>query len=588
MNIENSYSRVLYIDLTKKKSVVEDRIDLFSKYLGGTGVATQLLKENCKEGTDPLSEDNVIILAVSPFTGVFPLSSKAVAMFKSPLTGDLGESHAGGRSAVSIRSSGYGAIVIKGKSSVPVYISIHDGKVRFRNAYTLWGMKSCFQAGAIIRERETGSGSRSIMRIGKAGENRVAFSSVTTETYRHFGRLGMGAVMGAKNLKAIVVSGKNSLPIADKKLYKEVYDEIYNAAVKSDVMKKYHDLGTSGNVLSLQKIGALPTKNLQSGYFDSAKEIDGIYIAEHYLGRRVACAHCPVGCIHIANIRELHPDESYFYKTSQVSYDYELLFALGSMLGIGDEKGMLKLIDDVEAYCLDSMSTGVVLSWATEMMEKGLITTEQTAGLELKWGDWKTYIKAVGYIVEQPNEFYKDLAKGSYYASKKYGGESFALNFGKNEMPGYHTGPGCYIGYAISARHSHLCNAGYSLDQAMIVKGTTETPQSIVDALMKEEKWRQVLSSLNLCFFARGIYTMDVIKRGLKSVGIDLTDEEILKIGENIYAEKFSFKFREGFSFDTQKWPERIFETKSPSMEFDRKFMNDALTYADKKIKDLL
>ncbi len=155
-------------------------------------------------------------------------------------------------------------------------------------------------------------------------------------------------------------------------------------------------------------------------------------------------------------------------------------------------------------------------------------------------------------------------------------------------MPGYHTGPGCHIGYAIGTRHSHLCNAGYSLDQKMIVDGTKETPQSIVDSLMKEEKWRQILSSLNLCFFARGIYTMDVIKRGLKSVGFDLTEEEINSIGEQIYAEKYSFKFREGFSFANQKWPKRIFETKSPSIEFDPKFMDEALAYAEKKIRELL
>ncbi|HDT11760.1 MAG TPA: hypothetical protein ENN58_03375 [bacterium] len=252
------------------------------------------------------------------------------------------------------------------------------------------------------------------------------------------------------------------------------------------------------------------------------------------------------------------------------------------------EKGMLKLIDTVEAYCLDAMSTGVVLAWATEMFEKGFITKEHLNGIELKWGDSDTYEKAVEYIVEQPNDFYKDIAKGIYHASKIYGGEEFALTFGKNEMPGYHTGPGCHIGYAIGARHSHLCNAGYSLDRKMIVDGTKETPQSIVDSLMKEEKWRQILSSLNLCFFARGIYSMDVIKRGLKAVGLDFSDDEINNIGERVYAEKYSFKYREGFSFENRKWPQRIFDTKSLSTEFDKKFMENAITYAEKKIKELL
>lgn len=588
MNKNDTLSRVLYIDLTKKKHWVEDRSDLFSKYIGGAGVAIKLLQENIVSGCDPLSPDNPLILAVGPLTGIFPLASKTVAMFKSPLTGDLGESHAGGRSAIAIRSTGYGAIVIMGKSPYPIYISLKDGKPRFKNAYTLWGLRSCFQVGAIIREQEEGSGERAIMRIGKAGETGVAYASVTTETYRHFGRLGMGAVMGSKNLKAIAVSGKNTIPVSDKKLFREVYDEIYNAAVNSEVMKKYHDIGTAGNVKTLQMIGALPTRNLQTGTFENSDKIGGRKIAEDYLGRRLACAHCPVGCIHIATIRDPYDDEPYFYKSTQVGYDFELIYALGTALGISDPIGMLKLIDEVEVYCMDTMSTGVSLAWATEMLERGKITKEDTDGLEFKFGDHETYKEAILKIVDQPNDFYKALAKGTHHAASIYGGEEFALNFGKNEMPGYHTGPACYLGYSIGARHSHLCNAGYSLDQKMIVNDTKETPVSIVDKLMEEEMWRQVLSGLTICFFARGIYTMDVVIRALKVAGMDFTAEEINNIGKEIYAEKYRFKFQEGFSFDNQKFPKRIFETKSPSLEFDDKYLREGLDYANKKIKDLL
>jgi len=588
MNKNDTISKVLYIDLTKKKHWVEDRSDLFSKYIGGTGVAIKLLQENIVSGCDPLAPDNPLILAVGPLTGVFPLASKTVAMFKSPLTGDLGESHAGGRSAVAIRSTGYGAIVITGKSPYPIYISIKNGKISFKNAYTLWGMRSCFQVGAIIREQEEGSGERAIMRIGKGGETGVAYAAVTTETYRHFGRLGMGAVMGSKNLKAIAVSGKNTIPVSDKKLYKEVYDEIYNAAVNSEVMKKYHDLGTAGNVKTLQMIGALPTRNLQSGTFEDSDKIGGRKIAEDYLGRRLACAHCPVGCIHIATIRDPYNDEPYFYKSTQVGYDFELIYALGSSLGISDPIGMLKLFDEVEVYCIDAMSTGVSLAWTTEMFERGLITKEDTDGLEFKFGDHETYKKAILKIVDQPTDFYKALAKGTNHAASIYGGEEFSLNFGKNEMPGYHTGPACYLGYSIGARHSHLCNAGYALDQKMIVNDTKETPISIVDKLMEEEMWRQVLSGLTICFFARGIYSMDVVRKALKVAGMDFTEEEINNIGKEIYAEKYRFKFQEGFSFDNQKFPKRIFETKSPSLKFDEKYLRDGLDYADKKIKDLL
>ena len=205
---EDSLSNVLYIDLSKKRFWVERRSDLFEKYLGGAGVAIQLLLECCPEGSDPYGEDNPIVLAVGPMTGLFPLASKTVAMFKSPLTGNLGESHCGGRSAVAIRLAGFGAIVIKGRSTIPVWLSVQGNAVTFRDAATLWGMSNTSTVGRIIRENEAGAGLRSIMRIGRAGEKLIPYAAVMTETYRHFGRLGLGAVFGSKNLKALVVAGQ--------------------------------------------------------------------------------------------------------------------------------------------------------------------------------------------------------------------------------------------------------------------------------------------------------------------------------------------------------------------------------------------
>jgi len=162
----DSLEKILYIDLTRRTFKVERRPDLFEKYLGGTGVATRLLHEECPEGCDPLGPDNPIIFAVGALTALFPLASKTVSMFKSPLTGNLGESHCGGRSAVAIRMAGYGAIVIQGASTMPVYLSIDGHQVHFRDASSLWGMGN-FSSGRIIRENEPGSGLRTIMRIGK-------------------------------------------------------------------------------------------------------------------------------------------------------------------------------------------------------------------------------------------------------------------------------------------------------------------------------------------------------------------------------------------------------------------------------------
>lgn len=576
---------VLYIDLNRKRFWIENRKDLFEKYLGGVGVATQLLLEECPKNVNPFDPENPIIFAVGPLTGVYPLASKTVAMFKSPHTGNLGESHAGGRSAIAIRSAGYGAIVIKGASETPVYLAIHGNKVCFRDASILWGMRSTFTVGRIIREKEPGAGIRTIMRIGRAGEKLVTYASVITETYRHFGRLGLGAVFGSKKLKAILVSGKHSIPVNDRKLYRELYDEIYDAAVKSPIMRKYHDLGTPANVLPLNELGALPTKNLKQSKFEYAEKISGESLAENYLGRRISCANCPVACIHLAALREPYIDEPYFYKTTWVSYDYEPIFALGSMLGGFDVPSLLKLLDEIDTQGLDAMSTGVTLAWATEAMEKGIITKKETLGLELKWGDYETYRKAVINIVKQPNEFYQALARGTEYAASKYGGKDFALTFGGNEMPGYHTGPAAYVGFLTGARHSHLDSAGYSYDQKVFKAQEPLTPEKIADHLVKEESWRQILSSLVICFFARNVYKPEIVVKTLKTMGYEFAVEDLNKLGREILKKKYEFKFREGFDPNKLRIPRRIVETPTPHGKLNEQELKKAVNLYFEKLK---
>ncbi len=580
-------SKVLFIDLSDRSFHMENRPELFEKYLGGTGVGIHLLLERCKPGVDPLKPDNVIIFAVGPLTGLFPMASKTVALFKSPLTGNLGESHAGGRSAVAIRSAGYGAIVIEGSSETPIYLSIDQNKARFRDGATFWGMRSTHTVGRIIRERESGAGIRTIMRIGRAGEKQVSYANVITETYRHFGRLGLGAVLGSKKLEAIVVLGKQIVPVSDRKYYKQVYDEIYEKEVKSTLLSKYHDLGTAINILVLNELRGLPTKNLQIAQFEEgAENISGEHLAAQYLGRRVACAHCPVACIHLATLRESYEDEPYFYKTTWVSYDYELLYALGSMLGITDTFGVLKLINNVEVQGLDAISTGVVLAYATELQEKGLITTEETLDLEFKWGDWKTYLRAIDNVVSQKNAFYQALAQGVDYTATKYGGSDFALAFGKNEMPGYHTGIGGYVNFLTGARHSHLDSAGYSLDQKIqkTLVNVQPTPHTIAENLYEEEVWRQILSSLVVCFFARGVYNSETVIKALKVVGYDFSIEQLFGIGRNILMTKYQFKLREGFSPEDLKIPQRVFETKTPLGSLEENKIRESIKVYFKKV----
>lgn len=583
--MKDALSNILYIDLSRMRFWREDRNELFDEWIGGSGVAIKLLEEECPRNADPLGPENPIIFAVGPFTSIYPIASKTVAMFKSPLTGNLGESHCGGRSAVAIRLAGYGAIVIKGVSQNPIYLAIHGDKIHFRDGSALWGMTSSYTVGRVLRQREPAAGMRTIMRIGRAGERLISYACVATETYRHFGRLGLGAVFGSKKLKAIVISGRRSMSVSNMKAYRETYKEIFDS-LSSDDMRKYHELGTAVNVNPLNELGALPTRNLRESRFKEAEAISGENFAKNFLGRRIACAHCPVACIHLAALREPYEFEPYFYKTKMICYDYELIYALGSMLGISSPESLLRLIDEVEALGLDAISTGVALSWATEAQEKKLVSTNDTNGLKLAWGDEKIFLTAIRHLVDQVTDFYKALGKGVEYASSIYGGREFALAFGGNEMPGYHTGNAAHLGYLIGSRHSHLDSAGYSLDQKIAVEKEL-TVKAIVDKLMQEEAWRQILSSLVICYFARGIYNPELVIKAFDVIGRRFTKEELVTKGEMILKAKYEFKAKEGFILSDLRIPERILQTPSPLGKISKKMILEGLRLAEEKLASL-
>ncbi|EYE88318.1 aldehyde ferredoxin oxidoreductase [Fervidicella metallireducens AeB] len=418
------YINVLYIDLEKEEFRYEERKDLV-KYIGGTGVAAKLLDENIKPDLDPLDPEQPIIFANGPLSFVMPVCTKVVATFYSPHTKEYGESHAGGRLAMAMRFSGIDAMVITGRAKHPEYLVIDD-KVKFKDARAIWGL-SVEETGKIFRQHTGGSGIRSSMRIGRAGENLVTYAGINVDTYRHFGRLGLGACFGSKLLKGIVIIGDNSIPIDNgyRKKYRDVYDKIYDTVIKTDVMKKYHEVGTSINVIPLNEMNSLPSLNLQNTKIDFADDISGERFAKETLVRKVACSGCPIGCIHIGQFRREF-DVGYEFETVDVSYDHELVFALGSFLGLKTTNEILQLIDVVESEGLDAISTGVALGWATEAYKRGIITIDDTL-LPLDFGILQNYMVAVKYIASRKNKFYKDLGYGVDYASNIYGGNDFAV-----------------------------------------------------------------------------------------------------------------------------------------------------------------
>lgn len=571
---------ILYVDLEEKEFRVEREPELFKRFLGGSGVAVELLYVNCPPKVDPLSCENPIILATGAFGGVYPSAGKTIAAFKSPLTNDLGESHAGGRLATSLRLAGYGAVVLEKGAPGLSFIEITRDEVSFADASPLKGATS-LEVERRVRGCEEVARMQSVLSIGPAGENLVSYSCVTVDRYNYFGRLGLGAVMGAKGVKAISVVGDGQIKLPDPERFIDVFDEIFEAEIQTELMAKYHFTGTPANVLPLNELKALPTRNFLQGQFEYAEEISGENLGERWLERKVSCPMCPIGCMHVSKLRFPFAT-GYEFAPRDVYYNYESIYALGSNLGVETAEGVLQLIFRANQLGVDTMLMGNALGWATEAFERKAIDSGQTGGLTPSWGDVDTYLEMMDRICGKENEFYSLLAQGLEPAASRYGGESYSMTLNGNGLAGYHTGYAFVVGTIVGSRHSHNNNAGYSIDQKEL--HLEIDPEKIISYLIDEHEWRNVLTSLGVCLFARSIYTKRRILEGLKAIGIERTGEELDKIGRKILDRAFEFKFREGFDFGEVKIPERLFESPTANGLLDEKVLRDMLqAYVDRR-----
>ncbi|MCX7770109.1 MAG: aldehyde:ferredoxin oxidoreductase [Proteobacteria bacterium] len=564
--------KILYINLSDKTYFLKEREDL-KESLGGTGLATDLFIENVDLNYPPLDSRQPIVLSSGYLTPYFPVATKSIALFYSPLTNSLGESHGGGRLGLAMKLAGIDAIVITGKSEKPCYISIYDSNVNIKPADPIWGLKAT-ESATYIRDKEGMAGMRSILRIGTAGEKKVGFSMVIVDTYRHFGRLGLGALFGSKNIKALVVSG-TGIGLdrdVDFEEYKKVFEELHKKVI-SGSMRKYHEYGTALNILPLNEMNALPTRNLKSGCFEKAEDISGEAFAENNMTRKFACAGCPLGCIHIAMRRNKFANEEE-WERNEVSYDYELIYALGSLIGIDDRQKILKMIECTEELGLDAIYTGVFLSWITEAFEKGLLTSTDIELDKIQFGDTEGYMKILQNLIYSNNKFYSIARSGLSELVKIYGGYDFALLVNNNAVAGYHTGYANLIGQSIvGIRNAHTDNAGYSLDQ----EGKEFDPKTMIDLLIKEEIFRAFFNCTGICLFARKVYDMGLLVKVSEILGYKIKEDHINHIGSKIYLKKFIFKEKTGFDINNYKFPERFFETPAGKKRLSKDFVQEAV-----------
>ena len=570
--------RILTVDMTTGKGNVV-ALDGRDTEAGGSGLAALLFDKYGhpdKPWDDP---EQPLIFAIGPLTGYFPLMSKTVCGFKSPYHDQYGESHAGGRSALSLRFADLDGLVITGKAKKPSYLSIGSRHLELKDIHYMWGI-DLQKSGKMLRKMVGGSGHRSILRIGPAGENLSAYACITVDTYRHFGRLGGGAVMGSKNLKAIAIIGDGVFDLPEGKAYSELFSEVHQKLTTTDMMDKYHNLGTPVNVAILNEIKALPIRNLQQTTDPNITGITGETFADDTLLRNTACAGCPVGCIHIGFVREkfMEPNQ-YLYR--QVSYDHEPVFATGSMLGMTNAFSVLGIIDMAEKMGLDVMSAGVALAWATEALEKGVISEKETL-VPLKFDDAAGYKEAMRHLGLGSNDFYRLLAQGTMKAAEQYGGEDFACVLGQ-EMGGYATGEVFFTSQALGFRHSHLDSGGYSFDQ----KHEEKDVKQAVDFLVKDEQGRVLLTSMVSCLFAREVYKDELLADCLNALGYTTLADTMEQVAQHVQKMRWRLRLSTGFEPLGVKIPKRFTEVTTWKGKVDEKFLNALKQVYAERIVDL-
>ncbi|MGB3211173.1 MAG: aldehyde ferredoxin oxidoreductase N-terminal domain-containing protein [Desulforhopalus sp.] len=572
--------RVLMIDVTAGKGKII-QLDGRNEVAGGSGLAALLYMKYGQAKLPWNDEAQPLIFAIGPLTGYFPLMSKIVCSFKSNYHGEYTESHAGGRAALSLRFSDLDALVIVGKAKQLSCLSIGANHLEVKDVSFLRGTDAESTGKLVRRMFKSGSGHRSIMRIGPSGEVGSAMACINVDTYRHFGRMGGGAAMGAKNIKAIIIQGDKDFIAPSGKEYSRLFREVYSKVTSTDMMRKYHNLGTAANLQGLNDISSLPWRNLQQTADPGIIKITGNSFADETLLRNGACSGCPVGCIHIGFIREkMATDNRYHYH--QVAYDYEPIFAAGTMLGVTNSFDILRILDVMEKVGLDAMSGGVALGWATEASEQGLISEKETL-VPLAFGDAAAYQQAARHLGRGSNDFYRLLGQGTLRAAAVYGGGEFGCVLGQ-EMAGYATGELFFAAQTLGFRHSHLDTGAYSYDQ----KHSDKDVARAVDFLITDEPGRAFLTSMVGCLFARSVYTEEQLAECLCSIGFDTLSGSIPKTAEHIRALRWKVRATTGFDPDNFSIPKRFYDVKTWKGQVDKNYLDNLKKEYGKRIQVLI
>ena len=556
--------RILRIDLSTGKTKVSPlSVEYAKKYIGGIGLGMALLLENSEPRVDPLSPENPLILTTGPFSGTMaPTGGNGHAFVaKSPLTNGVGEAKSHGFFGSELKRAGYDAVIFENKAEKPVYVWIDDDSVQLMDAKHLWG-KSPKETEDAIRE-DLGDYYIRVASIGLAGEKLARVAAIINDTTRAAGRTGMGAVMGSKNLKAIAVRGTKDVSVAKPEEFME-FVKMMHERMKGPATVKYRTLGTPLNVLVHNSLGALPTRNFTNAVFEGAEKVSGEYLNEHFVVKINGCSSCAMRCEHIAVV----PEGPYKGTTTRV--EYEPLWSFGPHCGVDRMDAILKAMELCNYYGLDSLSTGNIVGFAMDCYEHGILTKEDTDGLDLEFGNAEAMVELVHKIGKR--EGIGDiLAEGVKRASEKIGkgAEKFANHIKGLEMTGYDIRglKTAALGYAVSFRGAdHNRHGAYGLD----LKGTVDrfkVEKGRAKLVIDLENLYTIIDSLIICKFSRGTYYegfKDLAKYYTLVTGIEMTPEELERTGERINNLGRLFNIREGFTRKDDHLPPKIMSTPIP------------------------
>lgn len=572
--------RILHVDLTNRKIEIEDKDEAFFRsYLGGRGIGYHYLMKMVPPRVDPLSPENILVLATGVMTGS-PLaaSCRFAAVGKSPLTGTAAESEAAGFFGPELKKAGFDAVVFGGRSETPVYLFVNDGQAEIKDATAIYKLGSKEVEDAI--RDELGSNTIRVAQTGLAGMNQVLFANITNNLGHFNGRNGFGALMGSKNLRAVAALGSEKINFFDRDLLNRTAKTYAGSFRDNPLGEALYTYGTTAFAELLSAAGALPVDNFRRSALDDSTPVSGDTYNTLLLQKRKGCYSCPIQCKRGIAL----DDPKYGIDSRYGGPEYETIAALGTNLNIVDLRAIAKGNEICNRYCMDTITAGMTIAFACECFQEGVITAEDTGGMQLRFGDADMMIELLELIARREG-FGDVLAQGSARLAEKWGveGKPCSLSVKGQEIsmhdPRVKVGVG--IGFAVSTYGADHMTAAhdpmFTDENSSMFKSVkplgiynsmpaTEITNEKVRGYMQLEKLWRMMDALGLCVFGyapRGVMPLDIMVQSLNAVtGWNASLYELMRAAERGSMVARAFNSREGFSIKDDRLPARLFDPK--------------------------